>query len=46
MWDGNARRVSVDEVDVAPLLGMSLLYGYELTVQVVERGKVVLNPLS
>jgi len=45
MWDGNARRVSVDEVDVAPLLGMSLLYGYELTVQIVEGGSVFLEPL-
>ena len=46
MWDGRPRRVSVDEVDVTPLLGMSLLYGYELRMQVVERGSVVLNPLS
>lgn len=44
MWDGKARRVSVDEVDVTPLLGMSLLYGYELTVQVVEGGSVFLKP--
>lgn len=45
LWDGTPRRVSVDEVDVTPLLGMSLLYGYELTVQVVEGGRVALNPL-
>ena len=46
MWDGTPRRVSVDEVDVMPLVGVSLLYGYELTVQIVEGGSVRLNPLS
>ena len=46
LWDGTARRVSVDEVDVVPLVGMSLLYGYELTVQIVEGGSVRLKPLS
>lgn len=45
IWDGTARRVSVDEVDVMPLVGMALLYGYELTVQIVEGGKVLLKPL-
>jgi len=33
LWDGTACRVAVDEVDVMPLVGMALLYGYELTVQ-------------
>ena len=45
LWDGTVRRVSVDEVDVMPLVGMSLLYGYELTVQIVEGGRVRLKPL-
>ncbi len=45
MWDSTACRVSVDEVDVMPLVGMSLLYGYELTVQIVEGGRVLLKPL-
>jgi hypothetical protein len=45
MWDGTARRVSVDEVDVMPLVGMTLLYGYELTVQIVEGGRVLLKRL-
>jgi clan AA aspartic protease len=46
LWDGTPRRISVDEVEVMPLLGMSLLYGYELTVQVVESGSVTLNRLA
>ena len=45
IWDGTARRVSVDEVDVMPLVGMALLYGYELTGQIVEGGRVLLKPL-
>jgi clan AA aspartic protease len=45
LWDGTARRVSVDEVDVMPLVGMALLYGYELTMQIVEGGRVLLKPL-
>jgi predicted aspartyl protease len=45
MWDGTPRRVSVDEVDMMPLVGMSLLYGYELTVQIVKGGRVLLTPL-
>ena len=45
MWDGVPRRISVDEVDVTPLVGMSLLRGYELTIKVVEGGSVVLKSL-
>lgn len=45
LWDGRARRVSVDEVDVMPLVGIALLYGYELTIQIVEGGRVLLKPL-
>ena len=44
-WDDRLRRIAVDEVNSDPLIGMSLLYGYELTVQVVDRGRVVINPL-
>jgi clan AA aspartic protease len=32
-WDGEARRIPVDEAETAPLVGMSLLEGYELTVE-------------
>lgn len=45
MWDGIPRRISVDEVDIIPLVGMALLYGYELTVQIVEGGSVLIRPL-
>jgi clan AA aspartic protease len=45
VWDGTPRRVPVDEVDLTPLVGMSLLYGSELTVQVVEGGRVFIKAL-
>ena len=45
-WDGRPRRIAVDEADCAPLVGMSLLYGYELTVQVLDGGRVAINPLQ
>ena len=45
IWDGRPRRIAVDEADCDPLVGMSLLYGYELTVQVIDGGRVVINPL-
>ena len=44
--DGEARRIVVDEVETIPLIGMSLLEGYELTVQVQRGGNVTLRALS
>jgi hypothetical protein len=35
----------VDEANMDPLVGMSLRYGYELLVQAVESGSVVIQPL-
>lgn len=45
VWDGSARRVSVLATDGAPLIGMSLLAGYALSVQVVDQGAVRMTPL-
>lgn len=45
-WDGRPRRIAVDEVDCDPLVGMSLLYGYELTMEVVVGGHVAISPLQ
>jgi clan AA aspartic protease len=45
VWDGKPRRVAVDAADITPLIGMSLLYGYELTVQIVEGGSVRIRAL-
>jgi len=45
-WDGQPRRIKVDDADADPLLGMELLYGYELKIEVVEGGSVIINLLS
>jgi clan AA aspartic protease len=45
-WDGTSRRIAVDEVECDPLVGMSLLYGFELTVQVADGGQVVIRSLQ
>jgi clan AA aspartic protease len=45
LWDGKERRVLVDEADTDPLIGMALLRGYELRMQVRARGKVTIKQL-
>jgi hypothetical protein len=44
-WDGKARRIPVDEAETVPLVGMSLLEGYELTVRVQPGGNVRVRAL-
>jgi clan AA aspartic protease len=44
-WVGRVRSVFVDELDAIPLVGMSLLRGYELKMQVRFRGKVTIERL-
>ena len=44
-WDGTSRRIAVDEVECDPLVGMSLLFGFELTVQVAGGGRVTIGAL-
>jgi clan AA aspartic protease len=45
-WDGETRRIPVDEAETVPLVGMSLLEGYELVVQVHRGGNVTVRALS
>ena len=44
-WDRRVLRVLVSEADTDPLVGMELLNGYELTVQVKNGGKVTIKRL-
>ena len=46
IWDGAPQRVSAHQLDVAPLVGMTLLYGYELTLEIVEGGNVIIKALT
>jgi clan AA aspartic protease len=45
IWDGQLRTVEVNASETAPLVGMSLLEGYELRVQTVQGGSVAIVAL-
>ena len=45
-WDGKIQRIPVDEAETAPLIGMALLEGYELNIQVQPGGNVMVKTLS
>lgn len=45
IWDGRPRRVAVDEADTDAMIGMSILYGYELHIQIINGGNVFINML-
>ena len=46
LWDGRLRFVDVDEADTTPLLGMALLDGYSLYVEVAAGGPVVIRAVE
>ena len=45
-WDAEEFRISVDESDTEPLVGMGFLNGYELNMQVRHRGKITIKRLA
>jgi clan AA aspartic protease len=45
VWDGQTRRIEADAAEVEPLIGMSMLYGYELRVQVLDGGTLPIAAL-
>ena len=45
-WSGRKLRIGVDEAQTDPLIGMGLLDGFELMVQVKPRGKVTIAKLQ
>lgn len=46
LWDGQPLRVMVDAADTDPLLGMSLLHGYNLHIQNVADGIVTIQRIT
>jgi clan AA aspartic protease len=46
VWDGNLLTIPIDEADSEPLIGMSLMEGYQLMVQVFEGGSVELSKIA
>ena len=45
VWDGKVRTILVNETDADPLVGMRLLKGHELKMQVRYRGRVTIKRL-
>jgi clan AA aspartic protease len=45
IWDGQLKVVDVAASESEPLLGMSLLYGFKLQVEAVERGIVTIEAM-
>jgi clan AA aspartic protease len=46
VWDRRPRRTAVDEAATTPLVGMGLLDGHELTIQVRTGGKMLIKKLK
>ena len=46
IWDGSPLTIPVDEADSDPLIGMSLMEGYQLTMQVFEGGLIELSKIN
>lgn len=46
IWDGQYRNIPVNEAETVPLVGMSLLYGYDLQIRAVEGGNVTIKAIQ
>jgi clan AA aspartic protease len=46
VWDGDYLTIPIDEADSEPLVGMLLMEGYQLIVQVFEGGNVELQKVN
>ncbi len=46
IWDGEYRDIPINEAETDPLVGMSLLYGYDLHIQTVQGGIVTIKLLE
>ena len=46
IWDGQFKVVDVAASESEPLLGMSLLYGFKLQVEAIERGTVTIEAMT
>jgi clan AA aspartic protease len=46
VWDGTERDVIVVEADTTPLLGIAVLQGHHVRLNVVDGGEITIRPLS
>jgi clan AA aspartic protease len=44
-WDGAFRAIKINESETDSLLGVGLLYGYEVCIQTISRGLVTIKSL-
>ena len=45
-WDGNVRSIDINESETIPLIGMSLLYGYRMELDIIEGGTITIRSLD
>ena len=46
IWDGQYQNIPINEAEADPLVGMSLLYGYDLYIQAVEGGIITIKAIE
>ncbi|MDJ0660281.1 MAG: hypothetical protein QNJ42_12435 [Crocosphaera sp.] len=46
IWDGSFLTIPIDEADSDPLVGMLLMEGYQLMVEVFEGGNIEIQKVS
>ena len=46
IWDGQPFTVETNATDTEPLVGMGLLYGHDVRIQVIDGGLVIIEALS
>lgn len=46
IWDGKYLTVDINEAETTALIGMRLLQGYDLHIQIIENGYVTIEKLS
>lgn len=46
IWDGQYRNIPINEAETDPLIGMSLLYGYDLQIRAVEGGNITIKAIA
>jgi clan AA aspartic protease len=45
LWDGSRRDVAIGAADIDPVIGMDLLHGHRLTIEVIPNGRTVIQAL-
>ena len=46
LWDGQPRTISVYEMDADPLIGMALMYGFELVLPILDGATFTLRSIN